>query len=42
MISFLSNIQAGEEITYDYKFPIEDGNKLQCHCGATFCRGTMN
>ena len=35
------DIQEGEEITYDYKFPIED-TKLSCYCGATRCRGTMN
>lgn len=34
-------IQPGEEITYDYKFPIED-NKLKCYCGAAKCQGTMN
>ena len=34
-------IQPGEEITYDYKFPIED-NKLKCYCGAARCQGTMN
>jgi SET domain-containing protein len=34
-------IQPGEEITYDYKFPIED-NKLKCYCGAPKCQGTMN
>ncbi len=34
-------IQPGEEITYDYKFPIEE-NKLKCYCGAQKCQGTMN
>lgn len=34
-------IQPGEEITYDYKFPIEE-NKLKCYCGAPKCQGTMN
>jgi histone-lysine N-methyltransferase SETD1 len=33
--------QAGEEITYDYKFPIEDV-KLRCFCGASRCKGSMN
>lgn len=35
------HIKAGEEITYDYKFPIED-TKLKCFCGAPKCCGTMN
>lgn len=38
------NIQPGEELVYDYKFPIEyDGKKhIKCHCGAVNCRGYMN
>lgn len=35
------NIQEGEEITYDYKFPIED-TKLKCLCGAPQCSGFLN
>ena len=35
------DIQEGEEITYDYKFPIEDV-KLKCYCGASKCQGSMN
>jgi len=35
------DIKAGEEITYDYKFPIEDGS-LRCTCGAPNCIGRMN
>ena len=35
------DIQVNEEITYDYKFPIEDV-KIPCHCGAQQCRGTLN
>eukprot|EP01135_Chromosphaera_perkinsii_P002293 Nk52_evm79s221 gene=Nk52_evmTU79s221 len=35
------DIPMKEELTYDYKFPIEE-QKLQCHCGAVGCRGTMN
>ncbi len=34
-------LQEGEEITYDYKFPIED-KKLKCYCGASKCLGSMN
>ncbi|XP_033627405.1 histone-lysine N-methyltransferase SETD1A-like [Asterias rubens] len=35
------NISTGEEITYDYKFPIED-EKIACLCGTAQCRGTLN
>uniref|UniRef100_A0A914PP67 [histone H3]-lysine(4) N-trimethyltransferase n=1 Tax=Panagrolaimus davidi TaxID=227884 RepID=A0A914PP67_9BILA len=34
-------IEAGEEITYDYKFPVED-NKIPCYCNAPNCRGSLN
>ncbi|XP_061624654.1 histone-lysine N-methyltransferase SETD1B-A-like isoform X2 [Phyllopteryx taeniolatus] len=30
-----------EELTYDYKFPIEDA-KIPCLCGAESCRGSLN
>ena len=35
------DVTAGEEITYDYKFPVEDGS-LKCTCGAPNCIGRMN
>ena len=35
------DIPAGGEITYDYKFPIED-DKIPCLCGSPFCRGSLN
>jgi len=35
------DIQEGEEVTYDYKFPLEE-NKLRCYCGAAKCKGYMN
>ncbi|KAJ3342175.1 hypothetical protein HDU93_002965 [Gonapodya sp. JEL0774] len=35
------DIEAGEEITYDYKFPIE-ADKLPCYCGSKNCRGSLN
>jgi hypothetical protein len=41
VIMALREIQPGEEITYDYKFPIED-KKLQCFCGSARCSGAMN
>lgn len=34
-------IAPGEEITYDYKFPIEE-DKIICLCGSSQCRGTLN
>ena len=34
------DIKVTEEITYDYKFPIEE--KIPCLCGAPNCRGTFN
>mmetsp|Transcript_4661 Transcript_4661/g.5271 ORF Transcript_4661/g.5271 Transcript_4661/m.5271 type:complete len:2005 (+) Transcript_4661:174-6188(+) len=41
MIFSHCDIKAGEEITYDYKFPVEDGS-LKCSCGAPNCIGRMN
>ncbi|GBG33798.1 Histone-lysine N-methyltransferase SETD1B [Hondaea fermentalgiana] len=37
-------IEPGEELSYDYKFPIEKDPalKVPCFCGAPNCRGTMN
>ncbi|CAD5120818.1 DgyrCDS9376 [Dimorphilus gyrociliatus] len=35
------NIDIGEEITYDYKFPYDD-DKIKCHCGSAQCRGFLN
>jgi len=35
------DIKATEEITYDYKLPIEE-EKIPCLCGAPNCRGTLN
>ena len=34
-------IAYGEEITYDYKFPIED-EKILCLCGSKSCRKYLN
>jgi SET domain-containing protein len=41
LLSFSRKIFPGEELTYDYKFPIEDV-KLKCHCGARKCKKYMN
>jgi len=35
-------IKAGEELTYDYKFPIEQHSKILCLCCSKNCRGTLN
>ncbi|KRY59878.1 Histone-lysine N-methyltransferase SETD1B [Trichinella britovi] len=34
-------IKRGEEITYDYKFPLED-EKIPCNCKSVNCRGSLN
>jgi uncharacterized protein len=34
----LRDIAKGDEISYDYNFPVEEEN-LVCHCGAAKCRG---
>jgi hypothetical protein len=38
------DITAGEELCYDYKFPLEYGEseRIPCHCGTKECRGFMN
>ena len=41
VIFALRRILRGEELTYDYKFPIEDV-KIPCLCGSENCRGTLN
>lgn len=35
------HIVAGEELTYDYKFPVEV-NKIPCNCGSNRCRRSLN
>ncbi|XP_069598179.1 histone-lysine N-methyltransferase 2B isoform X1 [Ranitomeya imitator] len=43
VIFALRSIYRGEELTYDYKFPIEDASsKLHCNCGAKKCRRFLN
>jgi histone-lysine N-methyltransferase SETD1 len=38
------DILAGEELCYDYKFPLEydEAQRIPCHCGSRDCRGFMN
>ncbi|KAF0024553.1 hypothetical protein F2P81_023355 [Scophthalmus maximus] len=43
VIFALRKIYRGEELTYDYKFPIEDeNNKLHCNCATRRCRRFLN
>ncbi|XP_018421638.1 PREDICTED: histone-lysine N-methyltransferase 2A [Nanorana parkeri] len=43
VIFAIRKIYRGEELTYDYKFPIEDAsNKLACNCGTKKCRKFLN
>jgi len=37
----LRPLRVGEEVFYDYKFPIED-DKIPCTCGAPKCRRFLN
>lgn len=34
-------IKRNEEITYDYKFPLEE-TKIPCRCGTSNCKGALN
>lgn len=37
-----ADIQAGQEVTYDYRFRAQEGRDLTpCLCGAPKCRGTL-
>jgi len=38
----LRDIASGEELTYDYKFPVDDEEKVPCFCGAPSCKGYIN
>ena len=36
-------IEVGEELTYDYKLPYEEGeDRIPCRCGTKVCRGFLN
>ena len=41
ILTLTHRIVPGEELTYDYKFPIEDA-KIPCNCGSRRCRKTLN
>ncbi len=34
-------IKAGEELTYNYRYDLEDYEERPCHCGASTCVGYM-
>jgi len=34
-------VEDGEELTYDYKFPIDGEGGTACHCGSTSCTGYL-
>ena len=38
------DIQVGQELCYDYKFPVEfnEEKRIPCHCATKECRGFMN
>ena len=44
MIISQQSINAGEELTYDYQFPLEMDldSRIPCNCGSKLCRGFMN
>lgn len=37
----LRDIGVGEELTYDYKFEVEEV-KIKCLCGSVNCQGRLN
>lgn len=40
-ITALTDIRAGEELSYDYQFHTKQAMEWKCHCKAKNCRGTM-
>lgn len=38
------NLNVGDEITYDYKFPLEPdkSKRIPCLCGTKSCKGFLN
>jgi hypothetical protein len=35
-------IKRGEELCYDYQFPLDENDRVTCACGAAHCKGFMN
>jgi SET domain-containing protein len=42
IIFALRDIEQFEELIYDYKFELDEADKVQCGCGAEKCLGWMN
>jgi len=44
IISAKKDIKPGEELVYDYMFPLEydEKKRIPCHCGTSKCKGFMN
>ena len=40
-IRAIRDIEAGEELTYEYNLHDSDEDECACHCGTERCRGTM-
>ena len=38
-IAAIRDLRAGEELTFDYGYDLEDFREYPCHCGAPNCRG---
>jgi SET domain-containing protein len=36
------HIKRGEELCYDYQFPLDENDRVTCACGAAQCKGFMN
>jgi hypothetical protein len=42
VICAIRDIYPGEEISYDYMMYADEGDTVECHCGAPNCKGYMN
>lgn len=42
VIFALREIKRGEELCYDYQFPLDAEDRVACACGAAKCKGYMN
>jgi SET domain-containing protein len=42
LIFALKDIGVGEELTYNYKFAVEEHDRLPCHCKSSKCRKYLN
>ncbi|KAF5834668.1 hypothetical protein DUNSADRAFT_8550 [Dunaliella salina] len=37
-----TDLKPGQELTFDYRFKEEAGDKVRCECGAPNCKGSLN